>query len=628
MPTANLTCSPTTGGAVSTWNAWYAGNGKYSYSTPTTDGFKCTVTVPASMKGATFNSVAFTYTGSGASGTKAVRYNSTSLSVTNANLLEKLQNGDTTIELYFSFRATGGTGYEGTHSASYTWSNVAISVDYTPASVVNGTITLGTSSSVFYAIDKRSLAYGETLPITLSITPDKAVTAVRIELDDSSHTAFESASMSLTAASNATTTVTLNYSLTSSTVLASRVNAGYIRITLTTADGNEVSAWTATDLKLITTRNNPSLTAAWSDTSSYYTTFGGYLQTMSHMVCAITPTLDTTADPDVTIASRRLAIAGATYTAGSNAFDIGSVDASGSVAYTITIVDSYGKTGTLSGTLSFIAYVPPYLSQLAFERYNPTTLQLDDSSDYIWVTAVGAVSSLNSSNAWTMVAAYSGGGISNSRTIASDTDGGAISYTQNRTIFPTRLSDAIEWAVTVTLTDQVTSASYTLTIPKSGGIFNIEKKGVAVGQRSTGTTLNPIFESAYPAHFYAGIYDANGNRVDGGSDSGWQSLTLTNCSQASGWAVCACRKINGIVYVRGAVTLSASMISSGSTSLTLTTLPDGFRPAANFLANSGARANYSSIEIDSDGSVKLWNRIGAAIGTTEVVSITATFPLS
>lgn len=628
MATANLTCSPTSGGAVSTWSGYQSGYNEIRYTTPTADGFYCTITVPSSLTGATFNSVSFTYTGAGASGTKAVRYNGTSTSVTNANLLEKLQNGETEIKVYFSFRATGGTGGEGTHSATYTWSSVAVSVDYTPASVVNGTITLGTSSSVFYAIDKRSLAQGETIPITLSITPDKAVTAVKIELDDSSHTNFESVSMSLTAPTGSATTVTLNYSMTTATVLASRVNTGYIRITLTTADGNEVSAWTATDLKLITTRNNPTITAAWSDTAGYYTTFSGYLQSMSHMVCAITPTLDTTADPDITIATRRLTIAGNTYAAGSNAFDIGAVDASGSVSYSITITDSFGKSGTVSGTLTFIAYTPPYLSSLAFERYNSTTLQLDDSSDYIWVTAVGAVSSLNSSNAWTMVAAYSGGGISNSRTIASGTDGGAINYSQNRTIFPTRLSDAIEWAVTVTLTDQVTSAVYTLTIPKSGGIFNIEKKGVAVGQRSTGTTSNPIFESAYPAHFYAGIYDANGNRVDGGSDTGWQSLTLTNCSQASGWAVCACRKINGIVYVRGAVTLSASMSSSGSASLTLTTLPDGFRPAANFLVNSGARANYSSIEIDSDGSVKLWNRIGAAIGTTEVVSITATFPLS
>ena len=69
MATGLLTLSRNTAGAVSTWDGWYAGNGNYSYSTPTTDGQAITVTVPTEMQGATFNSATLTYNVSSASGT-------------------------------------------------------------------------------------------------------------------------------------------------------------------------------------------------------------------------------------------------------------------------------------------------------------------------------------------------------------------------------------------------------------------------------------------------------------------------------------------------------------------------------------------------------------------------------
>ena len=81
------------------------------------------------------------------------------------------------------------------------------------------------------------------------------------------------------------------------------------------------------------------------------------------------------------------------------------------------------------------------------------------------------------------------------------------------------------------------------------------------------------------------------------------------------------------MYVRGAVTIKSSMGSSGTVFKQITTLPDGFRPPQNMLVNSGARSNYTSVEIDADGAVKFWNRQGAAVGTSEVISICATFPV-
>lgn len=57
-------------------------------------------------------------------------------------------------------------------------------------------------------------------------------------------------------------------------------------------------------------------------------------------------------------------------------------------------------------------------------------------------------------------------------------------------------------------------------------------------------------------------------------DSGWQDLTLTSDFSQSGWNNLRYRKINGIVYVIGAI----NVLASTSWTKTITTLPQGFRP--------------------------------------------------
>ena len=62
-----------------------------------------------------------------------MRFNGEGQDATNALILQRLTTGGN-LNLYFSFRATGGAGGEGSHSASCTWANISIAVDYTPAS--------------------------------------------------------------------------------------------------------------------------------------------------------------------------------------------------------------------------------------------------------------------------------------------------------------------------------------------------------------------------------------------------------------------------------------------------------------------------------------------------------------
>lgn len=229
MANAFLTCTPNTGGAISTWS----GGG-----TPSTDGFECVVTIPAELAGATFDSVSFSYTGSGSSGTKNVRYTGTGITVTNANLLEKLQNGETTIRIYFSFKATGSSG---SGSGSYTWRDVTCEVAYTPAAAVSGTITAG-GSVIDYSINAAGIQAGETALMTLSITPSAAVSAVTVDMGDSLHTAYDTFTASVSIAAGATGTAQLTLAITDAT-LSRRTNPAYFRISLA---GAETSDWTQT----------------------------------------------------------------------------------------------------------------------------------------------------------------------------------------------------------------------------------------------------------------------------------------------------------------------------------------------------------------------------------------------
>ena len=98
-------------GASSTWSGYESGYDEVRYTTPTWGGAKVTVSVPAEMEGATFNSATLSYHVSSASGSRYVRFDGESVDVTNARILSRLVSGGN-LDLYFSFKATGGTGGE------------------------------------------------------------------------------------------------------------------------------------------------------------------------------------------------------------------------------------------------------------------------------------------------------------------------------------------------------------------------------------------------------------------------------------------------------------------------------------------------------------------------------------
>ena len=202
---------------------------------------------------------------------------------------------------------------------------------------------------------------------------------------------------------------------------------------------------------------------------------------------------------------------------------IGSAPKSGIVTWELWMENQYGIGGIATGSYTVLPYSNPQLS-FAVARYSEvldeqghTTYEESDDGEDVWVNAQVDVSSLNNSNAWTLELSYApndNGGIL-PMTLVTESDGGSFSYPSDpdepgdRSLINLRFSATKDYTFTATLTDQFNNAEITTYIYKAGGYFNVEKFGVRVGGRTTGTGQNPKFESDYTAYMYAGIAGVN-----------------------------------------------------------------------------------------------------------------------
>ena len=310
------------------------------------------------------------------------------------------------------------------------------------------------------------------------------------------------------------------------------------------------------------------------------------------------------------------------------------LSASGSVAYTITVTDSYGQTGTLSGTITVLAYTAPTLRNVAINRYittvnsgGSTIYELDDDGTSLWFDAEITVQTFlgSGTNKWSLKITPAGGTTINAVTNSST---GSVTYTHNRMFITGSYANTSSFDFTVELSDAFTTITYQVTVPKAGGILNIETTGVAVGMRSTGTDSQPLFQSAYPAHFLGGAYGADGNRIDVSDDTGWQALMLVNSTSYDSTTMPMARRRNKIIYVKGAIKLNASLASyaQGVTTRTqIGTLPTGIRPADNYQFSIVVDARYIKLIIEADGKMYLMNHCGNAVGSSLKISLACSF---
>lgn len=200
---------------------------------------------------------------------------------------------------------------------------------------------------------------------------------------------------------------------------------------------------------------------------------------------------------------------------------IGSAPKSGTITWELWMENQYGIGGIATGSYTVLPYSNPQLS-FAVARYSEVlddqghvSYEESDDGEDVWVNAQVDVSSLNNSNAWTLELSYApndNGGIL-PITLVSESDGGSFIYPSDpnesgdRSFINLRFSTANDYTFTAILTDQFNSTEVTTYIYKSDGYFNVEKTGVAVGMRSTGTAEEKKFEvdSEYESHFYGGI---------------------------------------------------------------------------------------------------------------------------
>ena len=273
--------------------------------------------------------------------------------------------------------------------------------------------------------------------------------------------------------------------------------------------------------------------------------FGGYIQNESLPRFVVTFSTDSR-DPKLT-ATHSLDITGGTpaqdihLTASTSAgativnFDLAALDCTGTLTYIYTVTDSRGLSATVTGNLLVYAYSPPDMVGFKLTRYRHDIDQGDieaDDGEKLWLSLMCGAAAVNSLNAWTLTMAYEivDSGNSSSITITSGSDGQSVSYDNSSLLYDTHgltFSAINTWNITVTLTDMLNTVQLTLTVLKAGGYFNVEKNGVAVGQRSTGTANEKKFEVAedYESHFYGGIHADGGiegvtNYVSGEVDTG------------------------------------------------------------------------------------------------------------
>ena len=616
MPNRTISSSPANVSALSRWNGYESGYGEIRYTTPGADGGTAAFDLGA-LNGTQISGAHLSYRVSSDSGARTVRFSGSSAMATDAAILEKLQQGARSLSLYFSFRASGGTGGEGSHSASCAWSDIRLELEVQPAGGVSGEIALPGGDALTYFTDKASVLRGEGGALTLNLSGLVGVERARLQIGGGEGDAWDEVSVTIAEAS----AVSLPFTVDLAT-WQGRAAKAWLKLILTTAEEDIETAWTQTDMMLAENYVAPTVNCLWSDEGGALTRFGSFVQLKSLLTCRCVCALDTAADANVCVAKRALALNGVLYESGTDEFSLGAPDYSGTVAYTLTVTDSHGLTGSHSGSLIILPYAPPSLQTLLFERYaaqvdeqGQTYYEPDDGSRLIRVSLSGSVSPLNGLNAWTLTCNYTDGETRGTASLLSGADGGALLASEDRSLFAASLSEQSDWNVTVTLTDGFETAEYALFLPKAGGIFNIEKGGVAVGMRSNGTRALPIFEVAYPAVFYDEV-------AFPGMDSLWQSVTLTNCEEYSAdWPVRA-RRLGDLIFLRGGVKLLSALASGAAGSsvgvLPLATLGSEFRPAypMEFPLVPDRSECCLHLRLDIDGSLTLYNRSGYQLGTS------------
>ena len=247
-------------------------------------------------------------------------------------------------------------------------------------------------------------------------------------------------------------------------------------------------------------------TVVFSDATGAKAHFGSFIQGKSQLGVSAPVTTDPLAD-DVGVASRVLTLNGQAFDLNEGT-SLGAPAAAGTLAWSLTVVDSEGLTDTAAGTMNCLAYSPPEISSLSAERYRAvigddgtTSYAAASDGEHVRFTLEGAVCPVASANAWTLKVAHNGA----TATAYSGSDGQEISLENDRSIVSSVVPANERRTFTFTLEDFFESVSAIVSVEKAGAYFNIEPYGVGVGMRAQGTEDDPAMDVAWPIRARGGI---------------------------------------------------------------------------------------------------------------------------
>lgn len=230
----------------------------------------------------------------------------------------------------------------------------------------------------------------------------------------------------------------------------------------------------------------PSLTISISDATSYYNTYGGYVQGWSK--------LKITADPklayDSPIASYKIVAGGKTYT--SNPATTSVITSSSKVKVQASVTDKRTRTSdVVEDEVSVIPYSPPVVTLNAYRCDENGTK--NDEGSYIKITLSAKIASLNNKNTATYEINYSGGA-------SGKITGSGTTYTSDAIACDVSKACDIE----VVVNDKLSHGDGTATVPIAFTLMEFYNtgKGVAFGKVATRDGL----DCAMPAYFTGGVY--------------------------------------------------------------------------------------------------------------------------
>lgn len=644
MATGYLSLSASSVQAKSTWTVQKVGGDQYQRSSPSTGYGYVTVSVPASMSGASFNSVSFTYNSSGGTGWSAPYIRNSNTVAGDSSILTRLKNGQS-VDLEFRFVANGGYGtapYVGattTYQETRTFSNIKILVDYTPPGKIGKIVTVTNCGTCEIRLDDVSMAAGESGTATLIATPTKAITKIvaKVRVGTSGNIETYTITKSVSANNTASASFTLAPLAAWFDANDPRVNDTYVQFVFTSGGTDYSSSWiqitdsTYGDFKLLKTRAAPVISNVIftepTGTTTHISTYGNPIAGKTSLDVSFSVTLDTSADSGISQSGASFTINNVTYTPNNNACSLRPVNASGSVSYTVSVTDSYGQVGTLSSTQTFLSYTAPTMTDVSVERYTTdidqggsTIYVLSDDSTTVWLNAGIAVQTTlgTGTNTWRLDYTMDGGTSTN---IYLNQSTSSVTLYHERGLITDTVSASDDHTFEIVLTDQFTSFTATVVVSKAGAIFDIAPGGVAVGMRCTGTENGgEKFQVAYPAEFTG---DMTLSYLDGKTyDTGWVDLS-TYIKPASWDGSLSARRIGHLVYIIFSATLVQSTLDA-STWLAINQtsggvqipLPEQWWPSVQVYIPGYSQSAGSALRITTTGYLAIRNQTGAQVKGT------------